>query len=116
MVMTCVRLTARAEPVQDTKDTRMPEDRHVGVPVTWDEKELATQELPLARGGLKIKHVSAEYYYKLPIRVIYKSYPIYDPRSGKEPKDYLDWLNKQERVVVWGRDSIPPLQTEEDWI
>jgi hypothetical protein len=56
-------------------------------------------------------HVSAEYYYRMPVRPIYKSYPIYEP--GKEPPGYLDWLMQQEPAIVFDPES---LKTEADWI
>src|SRR3954469_9923899 len=41
-------------------------------------------------------------YYQLPTRVIYKSYPVYQP--GREPMGYWDWLKQQEPEIL-GRAS-----------
>jgi hypothetical protein len=65
------------------------------------------------------KHVSAEYYYQIPVRPIYKGYAIYAP--GHEPPNYKAWLAQQEPQLLWGEDSngtkhAPPLNTEADWI
>jgi cytochrome c553 len=37
-------------------------------------------------------------YNQLPVRVIYKSYPVYHP--GREPKGYMEWLKQQEPEVL----------------
>jgi hypothetical protein len=60
------------------------------------------------------KHISSDYYYKIPVRPIYKSYPVYAP--GREPAGYMAWLKEQEPQVVWDGDHQPPLKTESDWI
>src|SRR5215471_15228044 len=60
------------------------------VPKTWDERALQALELPLASRVASPKYVSADYYYRIPIRPIYKSYPIYHP--DKEPSGYYESL------------------------
>ena len=85
------------------------------IPKTWDNEAVATLEVPLANPGGSPKHVSADYYYKIPVRPIYKQYPVYAP--GDEPSGYLDRLKQQEPVIVW--DDVghrPPLQADADWI
>jgi hypothetical protein len=49
------------------------------VPKTWDPEAIATLEVPLANPVGSPKHVSAEYYYRIPIAPIYRSYPVYAP-------------------------------------
>jgi hypothetical protein len=84
-------------------------------PKTWDDEAMAALELPLANPVGSPKHISANYYYRIPVRPIYKSYPIYAP--GHEPPGYMEWLKQQEPVVVWDDGAHkPPLHTEEDWI
>ncbi len=81
----------------------------------WDDAAMATLEVPLANPVGSPKHVSADYYYKVPIRPIYKQYPVYAP--GYEPPGYMNWLKQQEPVIVWdGGEHRPPLRTEADWI
>jgi hypothetical protein len=76
---------------------------------------MATLEVPLANPIGSPKHVSADYYYRIPVRPIYKSYPIYAP--GHEPPGYMEWLKQQEPVLIWDDiGHIPTLQTEADWI
>src|SRR5579864_3338999 len=88
---------------------------HPAIPKTWDDAAMATLEVPLADPIGSPKHVSADYYYRIPVRPIYKQYPVYAP--GHEPPGYLDWLKQQEPVIVWDdKGHAPPLQSEEDWI
>ena len=44
------------------------------IPKTWDEQALASLEVPLAEPSHSPRHISAEDYYRLPVRPIYKSY------------------------------------------
>ena len=85
------------------------------IPKTWDDQAMATLEVPLANPIGSPKHVSADYYYRIPVRPIYKSYPVYAP--GHEPPGYMEWLKQQEPVVVWDdKGHTPPLKTEAEWI
>ena len=85
------------------------------IPKTWDDAEMATLEVPLADPVGSPKHVSADYYYRIPVRPIYKSYAVYAP--GHEPPGYMEWLRQQEPVIVWDDGNHKPqLQTQEDWI
>jgi hypothetical protein len=85
------------------------------IPKTWDDEAIASLEVPLADPVGSPKHVSADYYYRIPVPPIYKSYPIYAP--GHEPPGYMDTLRRQEPVIVWGDiGHAPPLKTESDWI
>ncbi len=85
------------------------------IPRTWDEGALASLEVPLAEARSSPKHISADEYYRLPVRPIYKSYADYD--SAHEPRGYRDWLRQQEPVVLWDDGAHrPKLETEADWI
>jgi hypothetical protein len=89
------------------------------VPRTWDDQAIAELEVPLADPVGSPKHVSADYYYRMPVRPIYKGYAIYSP--GHEPPGYKAWLAQQEPELLWGEDRsgtthAPPLDTEADWI
>jgi hypothetical protein len=85
------------------------------IPRTWDDGEIARHEVPLADAGASPKHVSSDYYYRIPVRPIYKGYQVYAP--GREPAGYLDWVRQQEPVVLWDdKGHSPALQTESDWI
>ena len=56
---------------------------HPVIPQTWDGGVLQTLELPLADPKYSPVEVPWEYYYRIPVRPIYKSYPVYGP--GHEP-------------------------------
>jgi cytochrome c551/c552 len=85
------------------------------IPRTWDEQALSELEVPLAEPSRSPKHMSADDYYRIPVRPIYKSYPKYHP--DREPSGYRDSLTKLEPVVVWDDGSHrPKLVTEADWI
>jgi hypothetical protein len=67
--------------------------------------------LPLAQPDVTPEQVSADFYYRMRVRPIYKSYPVYHP--GKEPVGYLDWLRSHEPQLVF--DSAK-LKTQADWV
>ena len=81
------------------------------VPRAWDASELAAFEMPLVNAGASARHVSPDFYYRMPIRPIYKSYPIYEP--GREPLGYTAWLERQEPEIAF--DALQ-LQSDADWI
>ena len=85
------------------------------IPRTWDDAAMAAHEVPLAEAAASPKFPPAEYYYRIPVRPIYKSYPVYAP--GHEPAGYLEWLKQQEPSIVWDdAGHAPPLKTDADWI
>lgn len=81
------------------------------IPRMWDDEEMAELEVPLADAAASPRHLSADYYYRIPVRPIYKSYPVYAP--GKEPAGYLEWLKQQEPEMAFDSSK---LKTEADWI
>src|SRR5688572_12514212 len=80
------------------------------VPRVWDERELASFEVPLVHPERSPRHAPPDYYYRIPARPIYKSYPIYSP--GKEPAGYMKWLEQQEPEVVFDSSK---LKSDADW-
>src|SRR5271157_4038786 len=83
------------------------------VPRMWDDAAMATLEVPLADPVGSPKQVSAGYYYRIPVRPIYKQYPVYTP--GHEPPGYMDWLKQKEPLIVWDdKGHAPALDTEAD--
>jgi hypothetical protein len=82
------------------------------VPKTWDDRAMATLQVPLADAGASPVPVSADYYYRIPVRPIYKSYPVYHP--SKEPSGYLERLKDLEPEVV--RFDFASVKTQSDWI
>jgi Di-haem oxidoreductase, putative peroxidase len=87
------------------------DDFSPAIPKTWDDPEIASLELPPADPSVSRVHVSADYYYRIPVRPIYKSYPVYAP--GKEPPGYEEWLKQQEPETVFDASK---LKTKADWI
>jgi hypothetical protein len=81
------------------------------IPSFWDADALHDYELPLATPTATPKHVSRDYYYALPERVLYASYPIYHP--SREPAGYLDSLRKAEPKRIFDPAT---LVTDADWI
>jgi hypothetical protein len=85
------------------------------IPKTWDDVEIARHEVPNADPAASPKHVSSDYYYRIPVRPIYKGYPVY--AYGHEPPGYLEWLKQQEPVIVWDeKGRAPTLRTDADWV
>jgi len=80
------------------------------VPRTWDDELMRTLEVPLPDPAISAKHVSANYYYQIPVRPVYRTYPVYRP--GREPAGYLEWLRKREPETLF--DSTR-LRTKEQW-
>ena len=81
------------------------------IPRVWNDQEISTLHVPLANAVATPEHVSSEYYYQIPVRPIYKSYPVYAP--GKEPIGYQEWLKEQTPELAFDPSS---LKTEDDWI
>ena len=81
------------------------------VPRFWDDAAMAEVVLPLADPAASPRQVPADYYYRIPVRPIYKSYPAYAP--GREPAGYQEWLTRQEPETVFDASK---LTTEADWI
>lgn len=80
------------------------------VPKIWDEKELAALQLPPAGMKAPPVQIRADFYYRIPIMRIYKSYAVYAP--GKGPAGYIDWLAQQEPSIVFDSSR---LRTAADW-
>jgi hypothetical protein len=83
----------------------------VVIPKTWDDEAVVSFELPLANPEFSPQHVSADYYYRMRVRPVHKSYPVYAP--GREPAGYVEWLKQQEPQIVFDPAT---LQSEADWI
>lgn len=81
------------------------------IPRTWVDSEMAGLEISLSDPASSPKHIPADYYYRIPVRPIYKSYPAYAP--GKEPPEYIERLSKLEPEIIFDASK---LRTEQDWI
>ena len=81
------------------------------IPRTFDPQGMATFEVPLASPEFSPVHVPEDYYYSLPVRPIYRGYPVYHP--DHEPEGYRDMLLAAEPEIVFDATT---LKTQEDWI
>jgi hypothetical protein len=81
------------------------------IPRTWDDEAMSSLEIPTADPAGAPVHIPSAYYYRIPVRPIYKSYPVYAP--GKEPAGYEEWLKQQAPETVFDASR---LKTEADWI
>ena len=81
------------------------------IPRTWEEEAIASVELPLAATGVPPEPIPSDYFYRMAVRPIYKTYPIYAP--GKEPPGYFERLKQLEPEIVFDPAN---LKTEADWI
>jgi len=84
------------------------------VPRTWDDAAMASLEVPLADPKGSPKHVPATYYYRIPVRPIYKQYIVYAP--GHEPSGYIEKLKQAEPLIVWDETTTPLLKSDADWV
>jgi len=82
----------------------------VEIPRTFDEEGLEDFELPLPRGMIA-EHITPEYYYGIPERVIYTTHPMYHP--DHEPEGYLDSLRALGPSIALDTDTI---DTDDEWI
>jgi hypothetical protein len=105
LLMIACAIFADRSSAQKTFDNWKPD-----IPKTWVDAEIAELEVPLANPIGSPKHISADYYYRIPVRKIYRSYPVYAP--GKEPPGYMDWLKQQEPEIAF---DPARLKTEADW-
>ena len=83
---------------------------HSPIPIVWDIDALHSMHLPDPDTTVIMEPASEAYYYSVPERVVYKTYPFYLP--GKEPKGYFEWLKMQEPQIVF---DPAEMKTEEDW-
>jgi hypothetical protein len=96
-VLLCVAIAAHAA------DPRIPK--------VWDTDAIASAMVPLAIPAASPVQIPSKYYYGIPVRPIYKSYPVYRP--DREPAGYIDWLKQQQPRIVF---DAAKLKTREDWI
>ena len=69
----------------------------------------------MAEARFSPKHITADYYYRIPVRPIFKSYAVYHP--DKEPPGYFESLKRLEPEIIWDdKGKRPSLATEADWI
>jgi len=82
----------------------------LSAPKTWNDLVLATLEVPSPEPRYTPVHVGSDYYYRIPVRPIFRTHPRYRP--GKEPPGYMEWLRGREPEIVFDPSK---LKSEEDW-
>jgi len=81
------------------------------IPRTWEQSAVDTMELPLAVREFSPVHIDEAAYYRIPERVIYKSYAVYAP--GREPEGYAERLMTVEPEVAFDPSR---LTTQAQWM
>jgi hypothetical protein len=81
------------------------------IPRVWDDTAIASTTLPLADPAATPVQISSKYYYGIPVRPVYKSYPVYRP--DREPAGYINWLKQQDPQSVF---DAAKLKSQADWI
>jgi hypothetical protein len=81
------------------------------IPKTWDEAALSGSLLPPPFKSANIQQVPADYYYRMPERVMFRRYPVY--ASGSEPAGYLQQLAQAEPERTF---DPARLKTEQAWV
>jgi hypothetical protein len=77
----------------------------------WDDAAMRELELPLRRPQYSLRFVSSQYYYRIPVRPIYRTYPV--SARDREPVSYLDRLRNQVPAIAF---DPTVLRTRQDWI
>jgi hypothetical protein len=106
LVLTAMTIAIANPSLQNGQQNPTPQ-----IPKTWDEQAMATLEVPLAAAAASPVPVSADYYYRMPVRPIYKTYPVYHP--SKEPSGYFDRLQGLEGSPRHPRPRRTALQRPE---
>jgi hypothetical protein len=83
----------------------------VKIPRTWRQSDVSMLEVSLANVRYSPIHISEEECYRIPVRVIHRSYPAYSP--GRERAGYIEWLQHQAPQVAFEASN---LKTIDDWV
>jgi len=81
------------------------------IPRVWEDEAIASTTVPLVVAAATPVPIPSRYYYGIPVRPIYKSYPVYRP--DREPAGYIDWLKQREPQLAF---DAARLKTAADWI
>jgi hypothetical protein len=81
------------------------------IPKVWVEAELEQMDVPVSQPAYSQKATSPDYYYRIPVSPIYKSYPVYAP--GRAPAGYMEKLRHLPPQLAF---DPARLKTKEDWV
>ena len=87
-------------------------DSRPTIPRTWDEDAIASVAIPLAVAAASPKHIPADYYYRMPVRPVFRSYPVYAP--GYEPAGYIDSLRRLQPEILF--DTATSFASDAEWL
>jgi hypothetical protein len=104
-VLTVVTIAIANPPARNGQQDPTPQ-----IPKTWDDQAIATLEVPLANAAASPIPVSADYYYRIPVRPIYKTYPV----PSKEPSGYFERLQGLEPEIV--SFDFANFKAQEEWV
>jgi mono/diheme cytochrome c family protein len=87
----------------------------IAIPRTWDDRDVASFVLPAPDSRGHVKHISADFYYQMPVRRVFKSYPVYHPKYEPviDGRPYREWLAAQKPQAILG--ELSALRTEAEW-
>src|ERR1700723_2365406 len=80
------------------------------IPRVWDDAAIASITVPLAVPAATSVQIPSKYYYGIPVRPVYKSYPVYRP--DREPAGYINWLKQKDPQSVF---DATKLKSQADW-
>ena len=103
-------LIATGFSVGQQRETKHISTTAKSIPKTWDDEAMRSLQLPLADPRVTQKLISSVYYYRMPVRPIYKSYDVYRP--DREPRGYLDQLKRKAPQIIF---DAAKLKSEADW-
>jgi hypothetical protein len=92
------------------RKTKQPSTSTISIPKTWDDEAIRSLQIPLADARVSQKPISSTYYYRMPVRAIYKSYEVY--RRDREPRGYMDQLKRKAPQIIFDASK---LKSEADW-
>ncbi len=81
------------------------------IPRIWTADEVSELELPLASAKISTRHISEAQYYRIPERIIYRTYQGY--HLDREPEGYWKWLHEREPELAFDTSKF---ETRQDWI
>lgn len=81
------------------------------VPQMWNDTAMLDLEIPLSHPEFSPRHIPAESYYQMPVRPVWKTYPVYHP--DRMPKGYMEWLAGQDPQEAWPAKTP---RTDAEWI
>jgi hypothetical protein len=91
-------------------EAKLPSSTVISIPKTWEDEAMKSLQLPLADARVSQKLISSAYYYRMPVRPIYKSYEVYRP--DREPPGYMDQLKRKDPLTIFDASK---LKAEADW-